>query len=404
MRKLIHLIFYVSLLAYTSCKKEYQVVKAVNVPEAVAAFNVKAALDYCVAKTAQAVQHVPQNKLPYFINNTGYWQCTDYTQWTSGFWPGILWYVYDYTKDEQWKTKAATYTQILKPVAFHSATSHDIGFKINNSFGNGYRLTNDNNYKRILIAGADSLATLFNPKVGTILSWPDKVRNDNWLYNTIIDNMMNLEILFEASKFSSNQKLYNIAVSHATKTMQNQFRDDYSTYHVVFYNKQTGEKVRTITWQGYSDNSMWTRGQAWAIYGFTMCYRETGNEDFLNTALNAANIYLKRLPTDEIPYWDFDDPAIPHAPRDASAAAITASALLELSRYVHNSTKSIFLKKKATEMLAVLSTPTYKSGGNSDAFIQHSTGNKPGNQNVDASLIYADYYYLEALLRLFRMP
>jgi len=212
--------------------------------------------------------------------------------------------------------------------------------------------------------------------------------------------MMNLELLFWASKNGGCKRLYNIAVTHAETTMRNHFRPDYSAYHVMVYDTVTGKKIKGVTHQGYSDSSMWARGQSWAIYGFTMCYRETGKKEFLNFAQNVANVYLKKLPADLIPFWDFNDPAIPNTPKDASAAAITASALLELSTLVKDNTLAQFYRRKAEQMLVALSSPPYLSGDTNSAFLLHSTGHKPGGTEIDTSIIYADYYYLEALTRL----
>jgi unsaturated chondroitin disaccharide hydrolase len=244
------------------------------------------------------------------------------------------------------------------------------------------------------------LATLFNPKVGTILSWQNMAKWKGWPHNTIIDNMMNLELLFWASKNGGSHKLYDIAVKHAETTMQNHFRPDYSAYHVIVYDTITGKKIKGVTAQGYADNSMWARGQAWAIYGFTMCYRETKKPEFLDFAQNVADIYLKRLPADKVPFYDFDDPAIPNVPKDASAAAISASALLELSEYVPDKTKAANYRNQAIAILTSLSSVKYQSRDANSAFLLHSTGNKPGNGEIDVSIIYADYYYLEALMRL----
>lgn len=357
-------------------------------------------LDYCVGQAAKTLDTFGSyGRLPRSIlKNETQWKQISSSDWCSGFWPGILWYVYEYTKDVQWKTKADGFSQPLKRLAYRKASDHDLGFQLFTSYGNGYRLTKDTSYRRLLLAAADTLATLFNPKVGTILSWP--FRQSRLSHNTIMDNMMNLELLFWASKNGGQKRLYDIAVQHALTTMNNQFRADNSSYHVVIYDTITGKKVKGITYQGYSDSSMWARGQSWAIYGFAMCYRESGKPAFLETAQKAADIYLKRLPEDLIPYWDFDDPDIPNAPRDASAAAVTASALLELSVLSKNQSKAKIYRQKAEQMLNALSLPAYQSGARNSAFLLHSTGNKRSNGEVDASIIYADYYYLEALLRL----
>jgi unsaturated chondroitin disaccharide hydrolase len=212
--------------------------------------------------------------------------------------------------------------------------------------------------------------------------------------------MMNLELLFWAAKNGGNKNLYDIAVKHAETTMKNHFRPNFSTYHVLVYDTITGKVIKGVTHQGYADSSMWARGQAWAIYGFTMAYRETQNKEFLQTAINAANVYLKRLPTDNIPYWDFDNPSIPNAPRDASAAAITASALLELSTLCDDSLIAKKYLTAAKKMLTELATDKYLSREKNHAFLLHSTGNKPSDKDVDVPIIYSDYYFLEALLRL----
>ena len=215
-----------------------------------------------------------------------------------------------------------------------------------------------------------------------------------------MDNMINLELLFWASKNGGDKKLYDMAVSHAATTMKNQFRPDYTSCHIVLYDTATGKKVKGITHQGYSDASMWARGQSWAIYGFTMVYRETKDKRFLDFVQRVTDVYLKKLPADLIPYWDFDAPDIPNAPKDASAAAITASALLELSTFVKDKTKAKIYRNKAEQMLVSLSSNQYQGRNSNNAFLLHSTGHKPNGSEIDASIIYADYYYIEALLRL----
>jgi len=209
-------------------------------------------------------------------------------------------------------------------------------------------------------------------------------------------------MLFWASKNGGGKRLYDIAVSHANKTMKCQFRPDYSSYHVAVYDTVTGNLIKGVTHQGYADNSMWARGQAWAIYGFTVCYRETKNPEYLSFVQKVTDIYLKGLPKDYVPYWDFSAPGIPNAPRDASAACVVASALLELSTYLDNE-KATEYKDVAINMLKNLSSPAYQSGAAKPSFLLHSTGHWPNGSEIDASIIYADYYYIEALLRLKRM-
>ncbi len=357
---------------------------------------------YCEQQARKTLLQLPQadKDLPRSIDNgKTAWRYTDYSDWCSGFWPGILWNLFAVTGRNDWKIAAEKYTARLTPVVNHAGFDHDLGFMVFNSLGRGYQLTKNETYHQLLLAAADSLATLYNPKVGTILSWPKMVQKMGWPHNTIIDNMMNLELLFWASKHGGGQKLYNIAVKHAQTTMKNHFRSDYSAYHVVVYDTITGKKIKGVTHQGYDDNSMWARGQAWAIYGFTMCYRESKRSEFLAFAQNVADVYLSRLPDDLITFWDFNDPTIPHASKDASAACVTASALLELSLYVKDKAQAQNYRSKAIKMLGELSTARYQSGGANPAFLLHSTGHHPAGTEIDASIIYADYYYLEALMR-----
>jgi unsaturated chondroitin disaccharide hydrolase len=362
-------------------------------------------LDYCIVQAGKAVAALPSDssRIPRSIaNGKTEWRMVNYRDWTCGFWPGILWYAYEYTHDDQWKQQAQRYSRALFPLVDSAAIDHDLGFQVFTSIGNGYRLTQDPVYRTILLRAADTLAKLFNPKVGTILSWPREVPGVDWplRHNTIMDNMINLELLFWAAKNGGNKSLYNIAVTHAETTMQNHFRPDYTSYHVVVYDTATGKKIKGITHQGFSDSSMWARGQSWAIYGFTMVYRETKDQRFLDFAQKVTDVYLKNLPDDGIPYWDFNAPDIPNAPKDASAAAVTASALLELSTFVKDSAKAVDYRQKGERMLQSLSTPAYQSRNINNAFLLHSTGHKPNGGEIDASIIYADYYYVEALLRL----
>jgi unsaturated chondroitin disaccharide hydrolase len=361
------------------------------------------ALHYCVSQASKTAAGITDySRIPRSIlNGKTEWRTVDRHDWTSGFWPGIEWYLYEYTKDDVWKTRADKTQHTLAPLVDSSAIDHDLGFVMDCSYGNGYRLTNNADYKRVLLRAADTLARLFNPKVGTILSWPREVPGVDWplRHNTIMDNMINLELLFWASKNGGSKGLYDIAVSHATTTMNNHFRPDYTSYHVVVYDTATGKKIKGITHQGYADNSMWARGQSWAIYGFTMCYRETKKSEFLDFAQKVSDVYLERLPADLIPYWDFSAPDIPNAPRDASAACVVASALLELSTFVNDKDKAKIYRDKAEAMLKELSSPQYQSRSINNAFLLHSTGHKPAGGEIDASIIYADYYYVEALLR-----
>ncbi len=364
-------------------------------------------LEYCNIKVKQTLRDLSSRPggtdytmMPRNIQgNDTCWHCRKATkdEWCSGFWPGILWYDYELTNDEMVREEAEKFTSSLEYLSRTPAFDHDLGFLVFCSYGNGYRLTHDEKFKEVILNTADTLATLYNPKVGTILSWP---RNVEMLggHNTIMDNMINLEMLFWAAKNGGDHRLSDIAVKHAETTMNNQFRPDYSCYHVAVYDQETGKFLRGITHQGYSDDSMWARGQAWAIYGYTVVYRETGDPRFLDFAQKVTDSYLARLPEDYVPYWDFDDPTIPNAPRDASAACVVASALLELSGYVDAKKHDTYMTS-ACKMLNSLAK-SYRTPDKNDSMLAHSVGHKPAGTEIDASIIYADYYYLESLMRL----
>lgn len=321
--------------------------------------------------------------------------------WTSGFFPGELWLVYEYTQNTFWKKKAQIHTEMLEREKFNGKT-HDMGFKMFCSYGNGYRLTQNEIYKDILMESARTLSTRYKAKAGIIRSWEHN--KNKWECPVIIDNMMNLELLFWATKESGDSTYYDIAVNHALTTMKNHFRPDYSCYHVVDYDTITGEVLKKNTHQGLSDESAWSRGQAWALYGYTLCYRETKRPEFLEHAKKIENYLFSHpnMPADLIPYWDFDAPGIPNEPRDASAASIIASALYELSMY--DSENGDVYKERADKILRNLSNG-YRSalGQNNGFLLLHSTGTKPSNVEVDVPIVYADYYFMEALLRKYKL-
>lgn len=335
---------------------------------------------------------------PRCSNSDGTVRYVEPTDWTSGFFPGCLWLQYEYTKKPYWKDVAVKYTEVLYDQQFNDS-NHDIGFKMYCSYGAGLRLTGNTKYKDVLLQSAKTLASRFNSTTGCIRSWNH--HKDKWDYPVIIDNMMNLELLFWASKEFKEQTFYDIAVSHAEKTLANHFRPNNSCYHVIDYNITTGMVDHKHTRQGYNHESSWARGQAWAIYGFTMCYRETGNKKFLDQAVKVADFVInhERLPVDGIPFWDFDDPKIPLSPRDASAAAAICSGLYELCTFLDD--LGYIYMKFADKLFNSLSSPEYLAeiGENNNFILKHSVGNLPQNDEVDQPIIYADYYFLEAAIR-----
>ncbi len=318
--------------------------------------------------------------------------------WTSGFFPGALWLVYDFNRAPQWRAAAEAQTAKLESVR-HYAGDHDTGFMLGCSFGQGYRLTRNPAYRAVLLDGAQALSTRFKPGAGIIRSWDF----GTWRCPVIIDNMMNLELLLWAAREGGAPRFRDIAVSHANKTLANHFREDGSSFHLVDYDPESGAILRKQTVQGYADPSAWARGQAWGLYGFTMLYRETRDPAYLAQARRIAAFVGKHpsLPDDKIPYWDFNAPDLPGAPRDTSAGAIMASALLELCDHVPAAEAATY-EDLATSQLRSLSSPAYRAklGENHGFLLLHGVGHIPGKHEIDVALIYGDYYFLEGLLRL----
>lgn len=320
--------------------------------------------------------------------------------WAEGFFPGTLWYMYQWCGQEKYRDAASRLQAIYEH--HKNAESHDLGFIFNDSYGHGYRLTRDSGMLKVMIEAGNALAKRFNPASGTILSWNvDRgwQRLRGWKHPVIIDNMMNLEFLFELSEITGDSTYRKIAVSHADATMKNHYRPDFSSYHVVDYDPQTGEVRGRYTAQGYADDSSWARGQAWGLYGYVVCYRYTKNPVYLEQAVRIAQYIMSapEIPADRIPYWDYHAPEIPNAPRDVSAAAITASALLELDDYLPDT-----YREYALAIIDALSSDEYRAapGTNNLFILKHSVGSIPHNNEVDVPLNYADYYYVEALCRM----
>lgn len=370
--------------------------------------NAKAQLDYLIkASEANDTLRIPST----FRNGEIDFVPTD--DWVSGFFAGTLWYMYELTGEEYYAEQAQKHTEILHDIQFLK-WHHDVGFMVYDSYGNGLRLKNIEGYDTVLVNTAKSLATRFRPNAGIIQSWNvDRgwQSERGWKCPVIIDNMMNLELFFKVSEMTGDPVYKEIAMSHADKTLANHYRDDFSTYHVVDYDDETGEIRRKCTAQGIADESRWARGQAWSIYGFTVAYRFTGEDRYLQRAKDVANYLLveeDNMPEDLVPYWDYDvkefgkemgeDYLAKYGEiRDVSSAAIVASALYEL----YWTTKDDFYKQKADKMIESLSTPAYRAkvGENGGFILMHSVGSIPHGGNIDVPLNYADYYFLEALIR-----
>lgn len=391
---------FVSASSYAATKKKQET------------FSADSQMEYCVGKVRTALSQLRDGEgkydytmMPRNILDGKTWNCRKAKpeEWCSGFWPGVLWMAYKASGDGEIRQAAEGYTKALDFVATRQAYDHDLGFITINSWLKGIEALGDKapqHYRRTALAAADSLATLYNPKVGTILSWPRHVK-DYGGHNTIMDNMINLELLFWASRNGGSRLLHDIAVSHAVTTMKHHFRPDGSCYHVAVYDTLTGDFLRGQTHQGYADYSMWARGQSWAIYGYTMVYKYTRDPLFLAFAQKVTDIYLKRLQEtsdDLIPRWDMDD-LRPDAPKDASAACVVASALLDLGDFI-GGVHGKYYREMAIKMLAQLSTDRYLSQDKNSSFLLHSTGHHPAGSEIDTSIIYADYYYIEGIEKL----
>ncbi|MES2775390.1 MAG: glycoside hydrolase family 88 protein [Bacteroidota bacterium] len=323
---------------------------------------------------------------------------SDLEWWTSGFYPGTILYIYEFSRHPELLEEAKKRLNALE-VEQTNTINHDLGFKMFCSFGNAYRLTKDGKYKAVILQSSKSLATRYRPVISSIQSW-----NKSKAFNcpVIIDNMMNLEMLEWASNNGGSKELATISVNHSNATLKNHFRDNYSSYHVLDYDLTTGKIIKKVTSQGANDTSAWSRGQGWALYGFTMMYRFTKNKTYLSQAKGIAGFIMNHpnLPEDKIPYWDFDAPGIPDAPRDVSAASVYASALLELAQYCKGTERQGYIDL-AKKILVSLSSKAYRAGlGENGGFIlKHSVGSIPHKSEIDVPLTYADYYFMEALLR-----
>jgi len=336
----------------------------------------------------------PEDGYPRSIIDGKTWKLVPASDWTSGFFPGILWQLYHFSQDSALFIQAKRWTNDLKDQT--TAPTHDVGFMINNSFGKGYRIKSLADFKTTTVEAAYHLATRFNPRIGALRSW-------DWgefKFPVIIDNMMNLELLYWAANMNGDSTLTLIANTHAKTTIRDHIRDDGSTFHVVDYNPETGKVFWKGTHQGLADSSTWARGQAWGIYGFTVAFRETNEPLFLDTACRLANWFIQHLPEDGIPYWDFDAPDKAEEPKDASAAAIAASGLWELSMLIDEEALSERYRETSKKMTKTLLSEKYsaKQAG-IPALLLHSTGSRPENNEVDVPLIYAEYYFIEALIR-----
>lgn len=393
MKKQIWIFWLIIAMTMISCEKKRQ--------EHLLA-DTKIALDIALEQSlrmAELLESQP-DRLPKSIYK-GKLETSGSAWWTSGFFPGTLWYLYEYSGNPALKKWAENYTYRVEKEQYRT-DNHDVGFMIFCSFGNAYRITGDSVWLGPIRQASESLCTRFNPVVGCTRSWNANAATKQWQFPVIIDNMMNLEMLLWSAKKFRQPYFKQVAVTHALTTMKNHFRLDHSSYHVISYDTLTGKVEARQTSQGYGDETAWARGQAWGLYGYTMMFRETKDSAYLQQAEAIAGfiIHHPNLPEDKIPYWDFNAPDIPEALRDASAGAIICSALLELSEYVEPEQAAEYMDV-AERQLKTLCSPDYlsSSGENANFILKHSVGHFMKDVEVDVPLTYADYYFVEALLR-----
>ena len=385
MKNKILLLAGILLMAFSACNRSDKKVEALKHAIVVAEYQLKQS-----AAEFDTTQLFPRSwKADKF-------RAVDAYDWTSGFFPGSLWIGYQLTGDEALKSEAEKYTARLHEIPAYKGT-HDLGFMVFCSYGMQQAIENDEVSAAAIVEASNSLSSRFCDSVGLIRSWDF----GPWNYPVIIDNMMNLEMLFWASRHTGDKSYYDIAVRHADNTLANHFREDNSSYHVISYNND-GTVESKGTFQGFADDSSWARGQAWGLYGYTMSYRETGLERYLEHAQKIAELIMNHpnTPEDRIPYWDYNAPNIPDAPRDTSAAAVMASALFELSTMVEGELSQRYFDYGETLLMA-LSSDAYlaKKGENGGFILMHATGHLPANSEIDVPLNYGDYYYLEAIRR-----
>ncbi|KAB1068060.1 glucuronyl hydrolase [Tamlana haliotis] len=391
------------IMLMSSCKKQNKVeAPQVETKEALIA-RVFAVAEDQYTDLISKIDTISPLLNPRSINADGSYRMAYKEDWTSGFFPGSLWFLFEQTKKEKWKVEAEKFTAALDSAQFVK-WNHDVGFMIQNSFGHGYRLTGKEAYKEAVIEAAKSLSTRYRPVAKVIQSWDTDapwIQGKGLDMPVIIDNMMNLNLLYQATKHTSDSLYSGIANAHASTTIVHQYREDYSCYHIVDYDHITGKVRNKVNFQGFSDESSWARGQAWGLYGYTEAYKHSGKVEFLNQARQIAHFIMTndKTPNDYIPYWDYDATSSEKIPRDASAAAVVASALLELQKF-DKENKSQYLEYSEV-VLRNLSSKAYlaKQGENGNFLLMHSVGNFHENNETDAPLNYADYYFLEALLK-----
>jgi len=358
---------------------------------------------FAATQLSNSVARIAQtNFYPWMTDTNGAWEVetVDDNNWITGFFPGSLWLIYEHTGDPNYLTWAEDWMGAIAPEQF-STNTDDVGFMINTSYGNGWRLTGNPAYQAVMLQTAQSFSNRFNPFVGCLADDTLLATNTNPPpFQVIMDTMMNAELLYAAHDLGGSSNLTNIAVSHAGRTLTNQIRADGSTFHMIIYNDTNGAVLSQGNRVDIPPLDTWARGHSWAIHGFTTAYQETGDPRFLAAAQQTADFYINQVPADFVPYWYFQTNGLPPSPpiRDSSAAAVTLSALVELSQLATNSVDASRHWQAALNIFNSLSSTNYLAQGTaSSGILLHGDS---VDTLTDTTLIYGDYYFLEALNRL----
>lgn len=357
------------------------------------------AIKISLIKLENSVVDVADSTLfPTYATEELVWKLKGSDDWTSGFYPGCLWYAYELSGNEKFEKWARQWTASIEHEKFNMET-HDLGFRFMCTFANGLRLGNNSeydDYKDIILTAASSLSKRYNRKIKCLSSNWDMLEIEN-SFPVVIDIMANLNILFWAAENGGTKYYKDYALNHARKTYRDFVRSDGGTYHIVRYNKENAEIINKGTLQGDGDETTWSRGHAWMVYGLVETYAYTGEKDILNMAIKMSDYFIEHLPDDQVSIWDFQS-EIDY--RDVSASSIVTSALFRLANQVEGKDLKEKYSAQAAGMLTSLCKPPYFIENiNSNCILDHSVQYLPINSNVDVPAIFADYYFLEALVR-----
>jgi unsaturated chondroitin disaccharide hydrolase len=358
--------------------------------------QVRAATHRSAGKTVLAYRQTPDTRFSYLATST-VWSTCDANGWACGYLPGQLWLGYQLTDDSWYKTKAIHRERTIAHLKTTSGAT-DIGQRYYYSLARAYDMTGRASYRNKVLAAAKAQAARFSPVVGAVRS-----RNTTDTYQVIMDDLMNIQVLYWAARHGGSPAWAQVAHTHALTVARDFIRDDGSTYHMVCYDATSGAVVQRTTSQGYSADSTWARGQAWAIYGLSEAYRDTQDPTLLAAARRVSDYYVSHLPSDTVPYWDFQAPDIPDAPRDSSAAAVAASGLIQLSTLETDTARAQAYRSAAQDTLAALTSASYASTGTA-MILDHGVLNYWTSSTRDCSLSFGDYFYFEALMRLRLLP